>query len=59
MNNNKGDSDEPYCVEMNNVEENKQPLRELNQMEKVLLCFSLETNMKTILSCDKDSKVRE
>lgn len=57
MNNNKGDLDEQDCAEMNAMEVNKQPHRELTQMEKFLLCFSLETNMKTLLNCDKDSEV--
>lgn len=63
MNNNNNNNDdtkaETDCTAMNAiVEETKQPsLRELNQMERILLCFSLETNVKTILNCDKDSKV--
>lgn len=56
--NNNNNREEPDGATMNSIEETKQPpLRELNQMERILLCFSLETNMKTILNCDKDSKV--
>lgn len=35
----------------------KKSLKELNQMEKILLCFSLESNLKSILNCENESKV--
>lgn len=53
INNNNNNNIDTECTSMN---ENK-PLKELNQMEKILLCFSLETNVKTILNCDNESKV--
>lgn len=53
MNNNNNKEE----TEIASMSENK-PLKELNQIKKILLCFSLGTNLKTILNCERDEKVR-